>query len=109
MTEEERASLEAMRARENELEGVLAAQEDALREHRRQVWEHQAARERMQAEWDALQGRVQARLAPHACLPACTLDVAASGRACVHAGRLGGAFRAGADPNCGICLSPCQD
>ena len=59
MTEEERASLEAMRAREHELESVLAAQEDALNAHQRQVWEHQAARERMQAEWDALQGRVR--------------------------------------------------
>ena len=59
MTEEERASLEAMRAREHELESVLAAQEDTLNAHQRQVWEHQAARERMQAEWDALQGRVR--------------------------------------------------
>ena len=59
MTEEERASLEAMRAREHELESVLAAQEDTLNAHQRQVWEHQAARQRMQAEWDALQGRVR--------------------------------------------------
>lgn len=59
MSEEERGVLEAMRAREAELEGVLAAQEGALRSHQRQVWEHQAARARMQAEWDALQGRVR--------------------------------------------------
>ena len=61
MSEEERASLEAMRAREHELESVLATQEDTLHAHQRQVWEHQAARERMQAEWDALQGRVRPR------------------------------------------------
>jgi uncharacterized coiled-coil protein SlyX len=60
MSEDERATLDAMRAREDELEGVLAAQEDALRSHQAQVWEHQAARARMQAEWDALQGRVRA-------------------------------------------------
>jgi uncharacterized coiled-coil protein SlyX len=59
MSDDERATLDAMRAREDELEGVLAAQEDALRAHQRQVWEHQAARARMQAEWDALQGRVR--------------------------------------------------
>ncbi len=64
MSDAERATLDAMRAREDELEGVLAAQEDALRAHQAQVWEHQAARARMQAEWDALQGRVRAPAGP---------------------------------------------
>ncbi len=63
MTDEERAELEAMRAREAEWEAHLEAQEQRLREAQEQQWAQVQAREAecdaMRAQWEELKGQVQ--------------------------------------------------
>lgn len=61
MDDEERAELEAMRAREIELEAHFTAQQEAVAGAQRELQAQQAATARMQAEWEAMKAEVSSQ------------------------------------------------
>lgn len=58
MRDEERAELEAMRAREAEWEAHLEEQEQRMREAEEQHWQHQQEAQQMRQQWEDMKGQV---------------------------------------------------
>jgi hypothetical protein len=58
MSDEERAELEAMRAREAEWEAHLEEQEQRMRKAQEHQWQQQEQAEQMRAQWEEMKGQV---------------------------------------------------